>query len=84
MLIQKGINKLILDKPARNPTQAQIDQYLFTTPQTQPFYIGLHSNVVGLPSNIIQPGQDVSRTGYKESEVVPPITINFKLSGGLY
>lgn len=26
----------------------------------------------------------VSRTGYKESEVVPPNTINFKLSGGLY
>ncbi len=59
------------------PTQTQVNQFLATTPQTQPFYVGLNNN-------IIQKGQYVSRTGYKETDVVPPNTINFKLSGGLY
>jgi outer membrane receptor protein involved in Fe transport len=41
-----------------------------------PFYFGLRNNVI--------PNQLVSRTGYKESEVVNNNTINFRLSGGLY
>lgn len=67
-----------------DPTQDQITGYLQTDPGPQPFYLGLHSDLLGRSSNIIQPGQNVSRTGYKESEVVPSSTINGKITGGLY
>ena len=58
------------------PTQAEINNFLANNPQTQPFYVGKNS---GLITN-----QMVSRTGYREQEVVDNNTINFKISGGLY
>ncbi|HUR11609.1 MAG TPA: TonB-dependent receptor [Flavitalea sp.] len=58
------------------PTQAQVNTFLATNPQTQPFYVGKNNGIIT--------NQFVSRTGYREREVVNNNTINFKLSGGLY
>ena len=41
-----------------------------------PFYWGLRNNLV--------PGQNVSRTGYQEKDVIDPITKNIKISGALH
>ncbi len=41
-----------------------------------PFYFGLRNGVI--------PDQSVSRTGYHESEVINPNTVNFKLHGSLH
>ncbi len=60
----------------RPPTQAEINNFLSSNPQTQPFYVGKNSGIIT--------NQSVSRTGYRESDVVDNNTINFKLSGGLY
>ncbi|MBV9964013.1 MAG: TonB-dependent receptor [Parafilimonas sp.] len=60
-----------------DPTQEQITGYLSTDPGPSPFYNGLQQG-------IIHQGQNVSRTGYKESDVVPSNTINAKITGGLY
>ncbi len=47
-----------------------------TVQQLVPFYHGLRNNLI--------PTQLVSRTGYRESDVVNNNTINFRLSGGVY
>jgi outer membrane receptor protein involved in Fe transport len=41
-----------------------------------PFYFGLRNNII--------PKQSVSRTGYKENEVINNNTVNFRFSGGMY
>ncbi|MBX3238453.1 MAG: TonB-dependent receptor [Chitinophagaceae bacterium] len=41
-----------------------------------PFYFGLRNGVI--------PEQSVSRTGYRENEVINPNTVNFKLHGSLH
>ncbi|MBS1749107.1 MAG: TonB-dependent receptor [Bacteroidetes bacterium] len=41
-----------------------------------PFYFGLRNNII--------PEQSASRTGYAESDMVNPNTVNFKLSGSLH
>jgi len=55
------------------PSQAQINSYLSTNPLTQPFYLGVAG---GLIKN-----QNVSRTGYKESDIADPKTRNIRVSG---
>ncbi|MGB8192158.1 MAG: TonB-dependent receptor [Chitinophagaceae bacterium] len=67
-----------------NATPAQIAAFIGALPaplqptvQTLvPFYFGLRNNLI--------PSQLVSRTGYKESEVVNNNTVNFRFSGGLF
>lgn len=44
------------------PTQTQINNFLATNATTQPFYLGLQNGLI--------PNQSVSRTGYRESDVV--------------
>jgi outer membrane receptor for ferrienterochelin and colicin len=58
------------------PTQAQINNYLATNPATQPFYVGVKSGIIK--------NQYVTRTGYKESDIIDPTTRNVKLSGAVY
>lgn len=59
------------------PSQAQITGFLRTNAQTAPFYAGL--NTPGL-----LPSQNVSRTGYKESDLVDYNTQSLKASGAAY
>jgi len=66
-----------------NATQAQIGQFIGALPaQLQPavtnmvpFYFGLRTGTI--------PNQNVSRTGYKESDIIDPNTRNIKISGAL-
>jgi len=58
------------------PSQAQIDQYLQTNPSTQPFYVGVKNGII--------PKQYVTRTGYREADIIDPTTRNIKVSAGLY
>ncbi|MCX2484087.1 TonB-dependent receptor [Pedobacter sp. MR2016-24] len=59
------------------PNQAQINGFLSTNAQTAPFYAGL--NTPGLI-----PNQNVSRTGYKESDLVDYNTQSLKTSTAIY
>lgn len=59
------------------PSQAQITGFLRTNAQTAPFYAGI--NTPGL-----LPSQNVSRTGYKESDLVDYNTQSLKASGAAY
>jgi outer membrane receptor protein involved in Fe transport len=58
------------------PTQPQINAFLATNPQTSPFYNGLQAGII--------PNQSVSRTGYKETDVIDNKTEILRLSGGAY
>ena len=67
-----------------NASSAQIAAFIGALPAALqptvqnlvPFYFGLRNNII--------PNQLVSRTGYKESDVVNNNTIDVKLSGGVY
>ncbi|MCC6289790.1 MAG: TonB-dependent receptor [Chitinophagaceae bacterium] len=67
-----------------NATPQQIGAFIGSLPaglQTSvtnlvPFYFGLRNNVI--------PQASASRTGYAESDMVNPNTVNFKLSGSLH
>ncbi|NTD95590.1 TonB-dependent receptor [Agrobacterium tumefaciens] len=59
------------------PSQTQINTFLASNAQTQPFYVGL--NTPGLI-----PNQNVSRTGYNESDLVDYDTKSLKASGAVY
>jgi len=59
------------------PTEAQINGFLSTDQQMAPFYAGI--NTPGL-----LPSQNVSRTGYQESDLVDYNTESIKASGALY
>ncbi len=67
-----------------NATQAQIGGFIGGLPTALqgavtnlvPFYFGLRNNLI--------PNQNVSRTGYKENEIINNNTVDIKLSGGLY
>jgi outer membrane receptor protein involved in Fe transport len=59
------------------PTEAQINSFLSSDAQTAPFYAGI--NTPGL-----LPSQNVSRTGYNESDLVDYNTESLKASGALY
>lgn len=67
-----------------NATQAQIGAFIGSLPAALqgsvtnlvPFYFGLRNNII--------PKQNVSRTGYKENEVINNNTVSYKFSGGLY
>ena len=58
------------------PTQAQINAFLATNSQTAPFYNGKQAGII--------PNQNVSRTGYKETDVIDHKTEVLRLSGGFY
>ncbi len=58
------------------PTQAQVNAFLATNPQTSPFYNGLQAGII--------PNKNVSRTGYKETDVIDNKTEILRLSGGFY
>jgi len=59
------------------PSESQINGFLSTNTQMAPFYAGL--NTPGL-----LPNQNVSRTGYKESDLVNYNTESLKASAALY
>ncbi len=67
-----------------NASAAQIGGFIGSLPAALqpsvtnlvPFYFGLRNNII--------PKQKVTRTGYKENEVINNNTVNFKFSGGLY
>ena len=59
-----------------DPTQAQINGFLSSNPQTQPFYLGKQAGII--------PDQNVSRTGYAEKDIIDPETQNLKLYGALH
>ena len=67
-----------------NATPAQIGGFIGTLPAALqgpvtnmvPFYFGLRNDII--------PAASASRTGYAESEMVNPNTVNFKLSGSLH
>ena len=58
------------------PSQAQVNAFLATNPQTSPFYNGKAAGII--------PNQNVSRTGYKETDVIDHNTKILRLSGGFY
>ncbi|MCO5238259.1 MAG: TonB-dependent receptor [Chitinophagaceae bacterium] len=66
------------------PTAAELQAFMGSLPSSLvgpvtnllPFYLGLRNNII--------PEASASRTGYAESDVIDPNTVNFKLSGGLY
>lgn len=66
-----------------NPTQAQLAGFIGSLPaplqgavtNLVPFYFGLRNGII--------PNQNVSRTGYKESDIVDPKTRNIRISGAL-
>lgn len=59
------------------PTQAQINAFLASSANpTQLYYKGLTDGII--------PNQNVSRTGYKERDLVDYNTQNFKFTGGLH
>lgn len=59
-----------------DPTPAQINGFLSSNPDTQPFYYGLQGGLI--------PDQNVSRTGYKEKDIIDPETKNIKFNGALH
>lgn len=58
------------------PSQAQINAFLASNPQTAPFYLGLNSGSI--------PSQNVSRTGYNEKALVDYNARNIKIGGALH
>ena len=58
------------------PTQTQINTFLATNSQTSPFYNGKAAGII--------PNQNVSRTGFPESQIINNNTISFKASAGVY
>jgi len=58
------------------PSQAQINAFLATNSQTAPFYNGKQAGII--------PNQNVSRTGYNETDVIDHNTKILKVSGGFY
>jgi len=58
------------------PSQAQINGFLSTNPNTAPFYVGMNNGLI--------PNQNVSRTGYNEIDAIDPKTKNIKLNGALH
>ena len=58
------------------PTQTQINQYLSTNPGTQPFYVGVNSGLIKK--------QYVTRTGYREADIIDPTTRNIKVSAAVH
>src|SRR6187401_885506 len=58
------------------PSQAQINGFLSTNPNTAPFYVGMNNGLI--------PNQKVSRTGYHEKDVIDPQTKNIKLNAALH
>jgi outer membrane receptor for ferrienterochelin and colicin len=58
------------------PSQAQINAFLATNAQTSPFYNGKAAGII--------PNQNVSRTGYNETDVIDHDTKILRISGGLY
>jgi len=58
------------------PSQAQINGFLSTNPNTAPFYVGMNNGLI--------PNQNVSRTGYHEKDVIDPQTKNIKLNAALH
>lgn len=58
------------------PTQTQINNFLATNATTQPFYLGLAGGLI--------PDQTVSRTGYKESDVVDYSVKSLRLNAALH
>lgn len=66
-----------------NPTQQQLAGFIGSLPaplqgavtNLVPFYFGLRNGII--------PNQNVSRTGYKESDIVDPKTRNIRISGAL-
>jgi len=58
------------------PTQAQINNFLSTNPGTQPFYVGVNTGLIKK--------QYVTRTGYREADIIDPTTRNIKVSAGLF
>lgn len=67
-----------------NASQQQIAAFIGSLPAALrgpvtnmvPFYFGLRNNVI--------PNQNVSRTGYNESDIIDPKTRNIRVSGGAY
>ncbi len=60
-----------------------------TTVDIRAFFGGIAANLPGAATFIASNGllatpQDVSRTGYKEQEIVNPNTLNFKMSGSMH
>ncbi|HEX5024049.1 MAG TPA: TonB-dependent receptor [Agriterribacter sp.] len=66
-----------------NPTPAQLQGFISSLPAPLqepvttmvPFYFGLRNDII--------PEESASRTGYAESEMVNPNTVNYKFSGSL-
>ncbi len=58
------------------PSQSTINAFLASNAQTAPFYNGKQAGII--------PNQNVSRTGYKETDVIDHETKVLRLSGGLY
>jgi outer membrane receptor for ferrienterochelin and colicin len=58
------------------PSQVQINTFLASNPQTAPFYQGKQAGII--------PNQNVSRTGYKETDVIDHDTKVLRVSGGFY
>ena len=67
-----------------NATPAQIGAFIAALPAALqgsvntliPFYFGLRNNLI--------PNQNVSRTGYKERDLVDYNTVNYKITGGFF
>ncbi|HTQ27146.1 MAG TPA: TonB-dependent receptor [Puia sp.] len=58
------------------PSQAQINTFLATNPNTAPFYLGQQAGII--------PNQNVSRTGYQEYQVIDNTVKSIKVNAGLY
>ena len=77
------VNAMNAALPA-NATPAQIGQFIASLPAALqpsvtnlvPFYFGLRNGII--------PSQNVSRTGYREYQIIDNKTISFKATGGLY
>lgn len=59
-----------------NPSQQDIEGFLTSDPNVSPFYLGLQGGAI--------PDQEVSRTGYKEQELVDYTTTSLRTSGALH
>lgn len=59
-----------------DPSQEQINTFLASDPQTQPFYVGLQNNLI--------PDQNVSRTGYMEKDLVDYEVKSLRTSAALH
>jgi len=71
-----GYVKQYHDATGTNPTQQQIDAFLASNPQTQPFFVGKANNLI--------PNASVSRTGYNEQDMVDYSTRSIKLGAALH